>query len=111
MPTEALSWPVNLLGYGASALVLATFCMRQMLALRLTAIASNVAFMAYGLLAGLDPVLLLHVMLLPLNAWRLAQERLQAGRTVWPSRPGGQPHGSRHLEPLTRAVAGDAQET
>lgn len=71
---------MNLLGYAASTLVLATFCMRQMLALRLTAIASNLAFMAYGLLAGLDPVLLLHVMLLPLNAWRLAQERLHAGR-------------------------------
>jgi hypothetical protein len=43
-------------------------------ALRLTAIASNLAFIAYGSLAGIDPVLLLHVLLL-LNAARLVQER------------------------------------
>jgi CRP/FNR family transcriptional regulator, cyclic AMP receptor protein len=63
------------LGWLASALVLATFCMRGMVALRLTAIASNLAFIAYGSLAGIDPVLLLHVLLLPLNAARLVQER------------------------------------
>lgn len=64
----------DVLGYAASALVLATFCMRGMVALRVTAIASNVAFIAYGASASIDPVLLLHVLLLPLNALRLAQE-------------------------------------
>lgn len=66
------------LGWAASALVLATFCMRGMVALRLTAIASNLAFIAYGARAGIDPVLMLHVLLLPLNALRLAQERSPA---------------------------------
>lgn len=66
------------LGWAASALVLATFCMRGMVALRLTAIASNLAFIAYGASAGIDPVLMLHVLLLPLNALRLAQERSAA---------------------------------
>lgn len=65
----------NLVGYLAAALVLATFCMRDMVALRLTAIASNLAFIAYGASAGIDPVLMLHVLLLPLNAVRLAQAR------------------------------------
>jgi CRP/FNR family transcriptional regulator, cyclic AMP receptor protein len=68
------------LGWAASALVLATFCMRGMVALRLTAIASNLAFIAYGASAGIDPVLMLHVLLLPLNALRLAQERGQLPR-------------------------------
>jgi hypothetical protein len=72
----------NLVGYLASALVLATFCMRDMVALRLTAIASNLAFIAYGASAGVDPVLMLHVLLLPLNAVRLAQARQS------PVRPG-----------------------
>jgi hypothetical protein len=63
------------LGWAASALVLATFCMQGMVALRLTALASNVAFIAYGASAGIDPVLMLHVVLLPLNAWRLAQSQ------------------------------------
>jgi hypothetical protein len=60
-------------GYLASLLVLATFCMRDMVALRAMAIASNLAFIAYGWLVGIDPVLVLHVVLLPTNVWRLAQ--------------------------------------
>lgn len=61
------------IGYLASLLVLATFCMRGMVALRLVAIASNVAFLVYGALAEIGPVLLLHLMLLPTNAWRLIE--------------------------------------
>ncbi len=61
----------DLVGYAASALVLAAFGMREMRALRLTAIASNLAFIAYGASAGLMPVLLLHLLLLPLNLLRL----------------------------------------
>jgi hypothetical protein len=65
-----LSEPI---GYLASLLVLATFCMRDMVALRAIAIASNVAFIAYGWLVSIEPVLILHVVLLPTNVWRLAQ--------------------------------------
>ncbi len=64
---------VNLVGYVAASLVLATFCMRSMGALRLIALISNFAFIAYGYLAGLMPVLILHVVLLPVNAFRLLQ--------------------------------------
>lgn len=60
-------------GYIASLLVLATFCMRGMVVLRAVAIASNLAFIAYGSLAGIEPVLLLHAVLLPTNVYRLAQ--------------------------------------
>ncbi len=65
----------ELIGYLASALVLATFCMRDMVALRCTAIASNLAFIAYAGLADLAPVLVLHLMLLPVNALRLTTFR------------------------------------
>lgn len=61
------------LGYLASLLVLATFCMRDMVALRVVAITSNLAFIAYGWLVGIHPVLVLHVVLLPTNVWRLTQ--------------------------------------
>ena len=60
-------------GYLASLLVLATFCMRGMVALRVVAIASNVAFIAYGWLVGIHPILILHLVLLPTNTWRLVQ--------------------------------------
>ena len=65
--------PHEVIGYLASLLVLATFCMRDMVSLRLVAIASNVAFMAYGALAEIGPVLMLHCVLLPTNVWRLIQ--------------------------------------
>ena len=63
----------DLIGYLASLLVLATFCMRDMVPLRVVAIVSNIAFITYGALADIGPVLLLHVVLLPVNALRLAQ--------------------------------------
>jgi len=63
----------NLLGYMAAGLVLITFLAHSMTMLRAIAIASNVMFIAYALVAGLPPVLLLHALLLPLNAWRLWQ--------------------------------------
>jgi hypothetical protein len=66
---------IELTGYLASALVLATFCMRDMVALRWMAIASNLAFIAYGALAELGPVLVLHLLLLPINVLRLAGGR------------------------------------
>ena len=61
------------IGFVAAALVLATFCMRSMTALRWVALASNLAFIAYAYLGNLAPVLLLHALLLPVNACRLAQ--------------------------------------
>ena len=48
----------ELIGYLASLLVLMTFCMSGMVSLRALAIASNMAFIAYGALAGISPVLL-----------------------------------------------------
>jgi CRP/FNR family transcriptional regulator, cyclic AMP receptor protein len=69
--------PVEFIGYLACALVFATFYMTAMLPLRLTAIASNVAFIAYAWLNGLTPILLLHGALLPLNVLRLVEQRRQ----------------------------------
>src|ERR1044072_6198390 len=62
-------------GFCAAGLVFATFCMGSMNALRWVAIASNVAFIAYGYLGHLAPVLLLHALLLPINIYRLTQLR------------------------------------
>jgi len=74
------------IGYLASLLVLATFCMQGMVALRAVAIASNVAFIAYAVVAGIGPVLLLHALLLPMNIYRL----LQSWRTHRYPREAGQ---------------------
>jgi CRP/FNR family transcriptional regulator, cyclic AMP receptor protein len=58
-------------GYLASALVVSAFCMREIIPLRLAALSSNIAFLAYGIALGLSPVWLLHAILLPINGWRL----------------------------------------
>ena len=64
---------VDAIGYLAASLVLATFSMQSMSSLRLVGLASNLAFIAYGYLGNLTPVLVLHALLLPVNACRLAQ--------------------------------------
>jgi CRP/FNR family transcriptional regulator, cyclic AMP receptor protein len=72
MGTSHLDW-VQLIGYVASLLVIATFCMKTMIPLRCAAVGSNVAFLTYGYLAGLAPVFVLHIVLLPINILRLYQ--------------------------------------
>ena len=67
-----MSW-ISLVGYAASSVVLATFCMKTMRPLRIAALASNVLFAAYGLLGGIYPVLILHLVLFPINLARLLQ--------------------------------------
>jgi hypothetical protein len=64
---------IDVVGYLAAGLVLVTFCTRSMSRLRLIALASNVAFITYGYLANLTPVLALHTILLPVNTYRLGQ--------------------------------------
>src|SRR5262249_39746700 len=60
-------------GYAASTLVLLTFVAKDMRALRIVAIFSNFAFITYGTVEWLPPVLILHLVLLPLNIVRLAE--------------------------------------
>jgi len=64
---------IEIAGYVASSLVAASFYMKTIIPLRLFAIASNIAFITYGIGAGLYPVLILHTFLFPLNILRLFQ--------------------------------------
>ncbi|HNX23713.1 MAG TPA: cyclic nucleotide-binding domain-containing protein [Spirochaetota bacterium] len=64
---------IELAGYLASALVAASFYMKTIIPLRIFAITSNVAFIIYGVGAGLYPVMILHTFLFPLNIIRLLQ--------------------------------------
>ena len=68
-------------GYLAAFLVFLTFYMKTMVPLRVIGICSNCAFITYGYLGGLYPVLILHLILLPLNGLRL-HEMLQLTRQV-----------------------------
>jgi CRP/FNR family cyclic AMP-dependent transcriptional regulator len=82
---------VDGIGYLASLLVLLTFCMNTMMTLRAVAICSNLAFVIYGVAANVYPVLLLHLILLPLNAlhlinmlWLLRRAKLAAATDLSP---------------------------
>ena len=61
------------MGYFASLLVFGCFYMKTMIPLRWVAIGSNAAFIVYGLMGSLYPIVVLHAILLPLNASRLVQ--------------------------------------
>jgi hypothetical protein len=61
---------------------LAAFGMKDMVNLRIVAICSNIAFITYALVLNLLPVLILHVVLLPLNGWRLMEALKQSGATT-----------------------------
>lgn len=62
---------IDLIGYIASFLVFATFYVKRILTLRLIAICSNIAFILYALGDGLQPIFILHSLLLPLNLYRI----------------------------------------
>lgn len=66
-------------GIVASTLVLLTFLTKDMRLLRTIAIPSNFAFIAYGVLGSLWPVLCL---LLPVNVTRLMEMEQAGGRAI-----------------------------
>lgn len=57
----------DFLGYVACGLVLLTFSLQAMLPLRLVALCSNMAFIAYGWATRLMPILVLHCLLASIN--------------------------------------------
>ena len=67
-----MNW-IEACGYAGALLTLFTFAMTKMIPLRVIGIAANFAFIGYGALAPIYPVMGLHAILLPLNALRLYQ--------------------------------------
>jgi hypothetical protein len=60
-------------------MVLLTFMAKDVRLLRVLAILSNIAFITYGVLAWLAPVLCLHLLLLPVNVLRLRSLLVEEG--------------------------------
>ena len=59
------------LGFMAAVLTLVAFAQTAMVPMRLAAIGANLSFIGYGIMGGHPPVLLLHLVLLPMNLQRL----------------------------------------
>ncbi len=66
---------LEIVGYLGSLFSIATYAMRTMVALRVLAIFSNIFSAAYGFFMDVYPMLILHVIVLPLNIWRLHEMR------------------------------------
>jgi hypothetical protein len=64
---------VEFIGLLAASAVLVTFCMTSIRSLRLVAVVSNVLFILYGGLGHVYPVLLLHMVLLPINCVQIVR--------------------------------------
>lgn len=94
--------PIDIIGLSAGFFTIAAFYCTRTVPLRMLAITANVLFLIYGASVGLVPVVILHVVLLPLNLLRLSQavagdrlpERLLGARARdlqrhgWPSQQG-----------------------
>ena len=59
-----INW-IEVFGYAGAFLTLGTFAMTKMIPLRIIGIGANFAFISYGALAPIYPVLALHAILLP----------------------------------------------
>ena len=67
-----MSW-IDMIGFAGSGFAIATYWMREMLALRLMAVLSCVCFIFYGISIGSYPLLAMEFVLLPINLFRLVQ--------------------------------------
>ena len=65
--------PIEILGYLAAVVTLATYSMKTMIPLRISGIVANVLFIGFGWFGAIYPTLILHMILLPLNSLRLYQ--------------------------------------
>ena len=68
----AMHW-VDILGYFGASLTLCVYSMRRMIPLRVIGICANCVFIAFGYLAEVYPQMILHGLLLPINAFRLRE--------------------------------------
>ncbi len=79
MTPPAINMLIEAVGYAASALVLATFCFSDPVRLRIFALMSNIAFIGFGFLGAVYPVMVLHMILLPINSFHLAKLVMAGG--------------------------------
>lgn len=67
-----MTW-LDAIGFAGSGFAVATYWMREMLALRLMAVASCICFIVYGLSIASYPLLVMEFILLPVNLYRLIE--------------------------------------
>jgi hypothetical protein len=65
---------VEIIGYVASALVVASFAMKSVVRLRIVSLIGSVVFVGYGIMLGSIPLIITNVAAAALNLWNLRRE-------------------------------------
>lgn len=96
---------VEILGYFALALLLASSAMRTIIWLRILAIAASLVIVGYGMIWVLYPVVGFGVLLLVINAWRLWEMRRLVAATRAATAAGSAPITADWILPFMRPMA------
>src|SRR5579862_7407427 len=94
----------EILGYAALILLIAGFFMTTIIRLRFLAIASNAAVILYGIVAPHYPILILGVVMLAINGWRLIEMRRLVGAASAATAAQGAPINVDWLLPFMRPI-------
>jgi len=73
---------IELVGYAGTGFTVVAYGMKRIVPLRIAGILSSVAFLSYGLLMQSYPLVLMEVLLLPINAYRLYEILLERRRAL-----------------------------
>jgi predicted acyltransferase len=97
----------EVLGWAACVMTFATFVQRSMVPLRAAAILANVFFIGYAAIGHYNPVLALHLALLPINCQRLSSLVLDRQKEDRPSAcDHASPKGPVHERSSSDVIAG-----
>ena len=64
---------IEVIGFCGSILAIVTYWMRAMIPLRIAAVLGCLCFLAYAVLIGSYPLIMMEATLLPINLYRLAE--------------------------------------
>jgi len=81
------SW-IEAIGYAGTGFTILAYSAKNLIPLRIVAILSSLAFLIYGLLAESYPLVLMEVVLLPINTFRLVELLTARRRTTSRATPG-----------------------
>jgi len=95
---------VEILGYGAAILLVASFAMKPIRWLRYFAIASGAVLAVYAVAAAHYPVLVIALVIVALNVWRLVETERMAGAVRAAIAGAGAPMSVEWLMPYMRPV-------
>lgn len=95
---------IEILGYLALLLLLASTAMRTIIWLRVLAIAANLAIIAYGIVAVRYPIAAFGGVILAINAWRLIEMRKLVSATRAATAAGSAPITADWLLPYMRPL-------